>query len=77
MVRRLIPNYEFVENWSEDQLNNFVTTPMGLPHAIMNIVRKVYPNINTLRLIARINNPNLKGLDQEERAVTYKLSLHA
>ena len=76
MARILIPNYEFVENWSEDQLNNFVTTPMGLPHAIMNIVRKVYPNINTLRLIARINNPNLKGLDQEERAVTYKLSLH-
>ena len=60
MTRILIPNYEFVENWSEDQLNNFVTTPMGLPHAIMNIVRKVYPNINTLRLIARINNPNLK-----------------
>ena len=29
-----------------------------------------------MRLIARINNPNLKGLDQEERAVTYKLSLH-
>ena len=25
MARILIPNYEFVENWSEDQLNNFVT----------------------------------------------------
>ena len=74
MTRILIPNYEFVENWSEDQLNNFVTTPMGLPHAIMNIVRKVYPNINTLRLIARINNPNLDSLDQYERAETYNLS---
>ena len=66
MPRILIPNYEFVESWSEDQLNNFVTTPMGIPHAIMNIVCKVYPNINTLRLIAHINNPNLKGLDRRK-----------
>ena len=76
MARILIPNYEFVKNWSEDELNDFLTTPAGIPHELMHIVRKVYPNINTLRLEARINNPNLKGLDQEERAITYKLSLH-
>ncbi|MBR5503801.1 MAG: hypothetical protein IKV87_05105 [Methanobrevibacter sp.] len=76
MGRILIPNYEFVENWSEDQLNDFLTTPAGLPHKLMHIVRKVYPNINYLRGIARSENPNLRGLDQEERAVTYKLPIH-
>ena len=75
MARILIPNYEFVENWSEDQLNDFLNTPAGLPHELMGIARKVYPDINTLRLIARINNPNQKGLDQEEKAATYSLSV--
>lgn len=75
MVRKLIPNYEFVENWSEDQLNEFITIPAGLPHELMNIVRKAYPEINILRGVARINHPNLIGLDQEERAITHKLSM--
>ena len=75
MVRMLIPNYEFVENWSEDQLNYFLNTPAGLPNRLMMIVRKIYPNINALRGMARINNPNLESLDQEERAVTHKMSI--
>ena len=74
MTRILIPNYEFVENWSEDELNDFLTTPSGIPHEIMGIVRKVYPDINTLRLKASIDNPNLDSLDQYERAETYNLS---
>ena len=75
MVKMLIPNYEFVENWSEDQLNDFLNTPAGLPNRLMMIVRKIYPNINALRGRARINNPNLESLDQEERAVTHKMSI--
>lgn len=27
MVEKLIPNYDFVKNWSEDQLRDFITTP--------------------------------------------------
>lgn len=73
MVKELIPNYGFVENWSEDQLNEFITTPSSLPHKLMNIVREVYPEINILRGVARINHPNLKELDQEERAIAIKL----
>ncbi|WP_265101234.1 hypothetical protein [Methanobrevibacter ruminantium] len=41
MARILIPNYEFVKNWSEDELNDFLTTPAGIPHELMHIVRKV------------------------------------
>ena len=74
MARILIPNYEFFENWSKDELNDFLTTPSGLPHEIMGIVRKVYPNINTLRLKASIDNPNLESLDQDERAITHNMS---
>ena len=76
MVKQLIPNYEFVENWSEDQLKDFITTPSGLPHRLMDIVREVYPEINILRGLARINHPNLKGLDQEERAITHKFNIN-
>lgn len=51
MVEKLIPNYDFVKNWSEDQLRDFITTPSGLPHRLMSIVREVIPNIDRLRLI--------------------------
>ena len=73
MVEKLIPNYDFVKNWSEDQLRNFITTPSGLPHRLMSIVREVIPNINRLRLIQCIEHPEFKSLDQDERAVTHRL----
>lgn len=69
----LVPNYEFVENWSEDQLKDFITTPSGLPNRLMSIVREVIPNINTLRLYAKIEFPELENLDGDERAVTHRL----
>lgn len=70
---KLIPNYEFVENWSEDQLRDFITTPSGLPHKLMSIVCEVIPEINTLRLCAKIDFPELANIDQDERAVTHRL----
>lgn len=54
MVEKLIPKYDFVKNWSENQLRDFITTPSGLPHRLMNIVREVIPNIDRLRLIQYI-----------------------
>ena len=75
MFRVLIPNYEFVENWSEDQLNDFLATPSGIPYEIMAIVRKVFSDVNTKRKFVYFDNPNLKELDQDERAVTYDLSI--
>lgn len=33
---------------------NFITTPSGLPHRLMSIVREVIPNIDRLRLIQYI-----------------------
>ncbi len=70
---KLIPNYEFVENWSKDQLRDFITTPSGLPHRLMSIVSEVIPEINTLRLCAKIDFPELANIDQDERAVTHRL----
>ena len=54
MVEKLNPKYDLVKNWSEDQLRDFITTPSGLPHRLMSIVREVIPNINRLRLIQYI-----------------------
>lgn len=73
MFRVLIPNYEFVENWSEDQLRDFITTPSGIPYELMSIVREVIPNINTLRLYAKVKYPELENIDHDEREVTHKL----
>ena len=73
MNKKMIPNYEFVENWSEDQLMDFITTPSCLPNRLMDIVCEVIPNINTLRLCAKIDFPELKNIDQDERTVTHRL----
>ena len=73
MVEKLIPKYDFVKNWSENQLRDFITTPSGLPHRLMSIVREVIPNINRLRLIQCIEHPEFESLDQNERAVTHRL----
>lgn len=73
IAEKLTPNYEFVKNWSEDQLRDFITTPSGLPHRLMSIVREVIPNINRLRLIQCIEHPEFESLDQNERAVTHRL----
>ena len=53
MVEKLIPNYEFVKNWSENQLKDSLQHS-GLPHRLMSIVREVIPNIDRLRLIQYI-----------------------
>lgn len=43
MVEKLrVPKYDFVKNWSEDQLRDFITTPSGLPHRLMSIVRDLF-----------------------------------
>ena len=74
MFRRLIPNYEFVENWSEDELIDFITTHSHIPYDLMSIVREVIPNINTLRLCAMIKYPEIANInDSDERAVTHRL----
>lgn len=68
----MIPNYDFVKNWSENQLNDSLPHS-GLPHRLMSIVREVIPNINRLRLIQYIEHPEFESLDQDERAVTHRL----
>lgn len=38
-------------------------------------VMKVFPNFNSLRLKAEINNPNLENFDTTERAISRKMDL--
>ena len=63
MGRILIPNYKFIENWSEDDLNEFINVPSGIPNRLMDIVQEVIPDINVLRLQASINHPELEVMD--------------
>ena len=73
MGKVLIPNYDFIRNWSNDQLDEFINVPHGLPNRLLDIVREVIPNINTLRLEASINHPEFEVMDQEQNIVPRRL----
>ena len=74
MGRILIPNYKFIENWSEEELNEFINVPSGIPNRLMDIVQEVIPNINTLRKIAAMEgHPEFATMDREESLITRKL----
>ena len=73
MGRILIPNYKFIENWSEDDLNEFINVPSGIPNRLMDIVQEVIPDINVLRLQASINHPELEVMDQEQSIIPRRL----
>lgn len=73
MSKVLIPNYDFVKNWSEDQLEEFINVPAGIPNGLMDIVQEVIPNINILRKYASFNHPEFEELDQEQSIIPRRL----
>ncbi len=73
MGKVIIPNYTFVKNWSDDQLEEFVNIPHGLPNRLLDIVREVIPDINTRRLKASINHPEFITMDQEQSIIPRRL----
>ncbi len=73
MGKVLIPNYDFVESWSEDQLEEFINVPAGIPNYLMDIVQEVIPNINILRKYAAFNHPEFGELDQEQSIISRRL----
>ena len=73
MVKRLIPNYEFVENMPTALFKEFINIPDGLPHVLMGIVRDVIPDVNLIRWEVYNNHPEFIEMDQEERAITHKM----
>ena len=73
MIRRLIPDYDFLNNMPNELFEEFVTTPDGLPHDLMSFVREVVPEVNFIRSEARVNHPEMEGLNQEERAIAYQM----
>ena len=73
MGKVLIPNYNFVKNWSEDQLEEFINVPSGLPNRLLDIVQEVIPDINDLRLQASIDHPEFEVMDQEQSIIPRRL----
>jgi hypothetical protein len=73
MIRRLIPDYEFVENMSRKLFKEFINTPDGLPHDLMSIIREFVPEINSIRSEVCIDHPEFIDMDREERAIAYKM----
>ena len=69
----LIPNYDFVRNWSENQLDEFINVPSGIPNDLMDIVQEVIPNINILRKYAAFDHPEFEELDQEQSIIPRRL----
>ncbi len=73
MIRRLIPDYDFVGNMSNDLFKEFINTPDGLPNDLMSIVREIIPEVNFIRSEATIMHPEFLEMDQEERAIAYQM----
>ena len=73
MVRRLIPNYDFIMNVSDDFVNDFINVPIGIPNILMNFLERRDEDIGEKRLMTFINHPERESLDQNERAVTHRL----
>ena len=73
MIKRMIPNYDFIKNMSNDLFDEFVNTPDGLPYDLLDFVSEIVPEINFIRSAARVNHPELEGVDSEERAIAYKM----
>lgn len=73
MVKRLIPNYDFVENMSNELFEEFINTPDGLPNNLMSIIREVIPEVNFIRSEATIIHPEFLEMDQKERAITHRM----
>jgi hypothetical protein len=73
MGKVLVPNYAFIKNWSDDQLEEFINLPEGIPNKLMDIVQEVIPDINTLRLRATINHPEFEVMDQEQSIIPRRL----
>ena len=73
MIRRLIPDYDFLNNMPRRFFKEFINTPEGLPHDLMGFVRDVVPNVNEKRFKVIMKHPEFEGMDQEERAIAYKM----
>ena len=73
MIRRLIPDYDFLNNMPRKFFKEFINTPDGLPHDLMNFVRDVIPDVNVIRFDVITKHPEIEGMDQEERAIAYKM----
>lgn len=73
MIRCLIPDYDFLNNMPRGFFKEFINTPDGLPHDLMRFVRKVVPDVNVIRFDATIKHPEFEEMDQEERAIVFKM----
>lgn len=73
MIRRLIPDYDFLNNMPRKFFKEFINTPDGLPNDLMYFIRDVIPDVNAIRLHATIKHPEFEEMDQKERAIAYKM----
>ena len=73
MVRRLVPDYDFIMNVDDDFIDDFVNVPSGIPNLLMNFLERRDEDIGRKRVLTLRDYPERESLDQDERAVTHKL----
>ena len=73
MVRRLIPDYDFIMDVDDSFIDNFVNVPSGRPNLLMDFLEKRDNDVTHKRFLTFYNNPEYESLDQDERAVTHRL----
>ena len=73
MVRRLVPDYDFIRNVNDDFIDSFVNVPSGIPTMLMNFLEERDEDIGHKRFLTFFNHPERESLDQDERVMAHKL----
>lgn len=69
MIRKLIPNYEFIESIDDKFIDDFVNVPDGIPDLLMNILEMKDSNIGLKRMFVFQKHPEYESKDQDERII--------
>ena len=73
MYGGIVPNYEFLEKWTEKDFEEFISTPSALPYELMGIVAEFFPRTNIRRAYEHEKHPELEHMDLEEGIITRRL----
>ena len=73
MIKKLVPNKNFIRNMDENQINSLVNLPTGIPNILMNMLKDDIPDINIKRMKVFSKHPEYETLDCQERITAHKM----
>ncbi len=63
MVRRLVPDYDFIMNVDDDFIDDFINVASGIPNLLMNFLERRDEDIGRKRVLTLSDYPEREFLD--------------